>query len=41
MNRVGGDLDIEAKYKINVIKLSLRRTTKFIAEVERNIDEVR
>ena len=34
-----GDLDIEAKYKIDFTKLSLRRATKLIPAVERNIDK--
>jgi len=37
----GKDLDIEAKYKIDFTKLSLRRTTKLIPAVERNIDKAR
>ena len=37
----GRDLDIEAKYKIDFTKLSLRRTTKLIPAVERNIDKAR
>jgi len=33
--------DIEAKYKTDFTKLSLRRAIKFIPEVERNIDKAR
>jgi len=33
--------DIEAKYKIDFTKLSLRRATKFIPEVERKIHKAR